>query len=339
MLQRPVPDDKTQVPLVSVVIPTYNSAQYLPETIESVLWQSWQDFEIIIVDDGSTDNTQEVVGAFKSNKIRYIRQENSGGPSKPRNVGIHHARGKYISLFDSDDIMSKNKLEEAVAFLERHSDLGFLFANFVVCNERGESFPGTHLDEYQTFRDLPKEQVGEKWFIIESALAYKSLFFQNYIGTSGTVVPKEVFLSVGKFDESLAGPEDRDMWLRITKRHAIGYLDIIGHQYRRRETGITGRGGGVLSPHRIRVMRKQLETGLPPSLQRHARRNIAHLMFELGYYYRSVGDFKQARSNYWSSLKESFSVGALKGLLVSYLGKRLVTFLKECRERGAGRSQ
>ena len=334
--QCPVPDDKTQGPLVSVVIPTYNSAQYLPETIESILSQSWQDFEIIIVDDGSTDNTQEVVGAFHSNKIRYIGQENSGGPSRPRNVGVNHARGKYISLFDSDDLMSRNKLAEAVAFLEQHSDLGLLFANFEVCNERGDSFPGTFLDEYQTFWDLPKKQVGEKWFVIESAVAHESLFFQNFIGTSGTVIPKAVFLSVGGFDESIAGPEDRDMWLRISRRYALGYLDVVGHRYRRRETGIMGRGGAVLAPYRIRVMRKQLETELPPSLRRHARRNIAQSMFELGYYYRSLGDFKQARAHYWSSLKESFSLVALRGLLISCLGKRLAAFLKECRDRRAG---
>ena len=337
-VQRPVSDDMTQAPLVSVVIPTYNSAQYLPETIESILSQSWQDFEIIIVDDGSTDNTQEVVGAFNSNKIRYIGQENSGGPSRPRNVGIHHARGQYISLFDSDDLMSRNKLAEAVAFLERYSDLGLLFANFEVCNERGDCFPGTFLDELQTFWDLPKKKVGEKWFIIESAVAYENLFCQNFIGTSGIVVPKAVFLSVGGFDESIAGPEDRDMWLRISRRYALGYLDVVGHRYRRRETGIMGRGEGVLAPYRIRVMRKQLETGLPSSLQRHARRNIARSMFYLGYYWQSLGDFKQARSNYWSSLKESFSMIALRGLLVSCLGKRVVAFLKECRDRGVGPS-
>ena len=334
-----VPDNDTLAPLVSVVIPTYNSAQYLPETIESVLSQSWQDFEIIIVDDGSTDNTQEVVRAFNSKKIRYIAQENSGGPSRPRNVGIHHARGKYVSLFDSDDLMSRHKLAEAVAFLERYSDLGLLFANFEVCNEQGDRFPGTFLDTLQTFWDLPKKQVGEKWFIIDSAVAYERLFSQNFIGTSGTVIPKAVFHSLGGFDESIAGPEDRDMWLRISRRHALGYLDVVGHRYRRRDSGIMGRGEGVLAPYRIRVMHKQLEIGLSPLLQKHARRNIAQSMVALGYHWQSLGDFRKARSHYWGSLKESFSVLALKGLLISCLGKTLVAFLKECRKRGAGPSQ
>ncbi len=331
----PVPDDGTQAPVVSVVIPAYNAAQYLPESIQSVLLQSWQDFEIIIVDDGSTDNTQEVVGAFNSIKIRYVRQENSGGPSRPRNVGIHHARGKYISLFDSDDLMSRNKLAEAVSFLERYSDLGLVFANFEVCNERGDIFPGTFLDECQTFWNLPKKQVGEKWFIIESALAYEHLLTENFIGTSGTVIPKAVFLSVGGFDEGTDGAEDRDMWLRISRRYALGFLNVVGHQYRRRETGMQGRGTGALNPQKIRVMRKQLEAGLPPSHRRHVQRRIARSMFDLGYHCQSLGDFKQARIHYRSSLKESFSVVALRGLLISCFGKRLVAFLKECRERRA----
>ena len=335
----PVPDDRTQVPIVSVVIPTYNAAQYLPESIESVLSQSWQDFEIIIVDDGSTDNTQEVVGAFNSIKIRYVRQENSGGPSRPRNVGIHHARGKYISLFDSDDLMSRNKLAEAVSFLEQYSDLGLVFANFEVCNERGDIFPGAFLDEFQPFWDLPKKQVGEKWFIIESALAYERLLTHNFIGASGTVIPKAVFLSVGGFDEGTDGAEDRDMWLRISRRYALGFLNVVGHRYRRRETGMQGRGASALSPRRIRVFRKEQEAGVPPSLRRVIRRNIAREMCGLGYHWQSLGDFKQARIHYWSSLKESFSVFALRGLLISFLGKRLVAFLKECRERKAGRSQ
>lgn len=339
MLQPSAPDDRTQAPLISVVIPSYNSARYLPETIESVLSQSWQDFEIIIVDDGSTDNTQEVVGAFNSNKIRYMRIENSGGPARPRNVGIHHARGKYISLFDSDDLMAKEKLEAVVGFLERYPDQGLVFANFEMCNERGEGFPGTFLDGLTAFGKIQKKQVGEKWFIIESAVAYQEMFRQNFIGTSGVVAPKAVFLSVGGFDESIAGPEDRDMWLRISKQYPVGYLDIVGHRYRLRQSGIMGRGDGMLAPQRIRVMRKQLETELPPSLRREAHRNIAHSMFELGYHWQCLGDFKQARIHYWSSLKESFSVVALKGLLVSCLGRKLVAFLKECRERKAGHSQ
>ncbi len=331
MLQPSAPDDTTQAPLISVVIPTYNSARYLPGTIESVLSQSWQDFEIIIVDDGSTDNTQEVVGDFNSNKIRYMRIENSGGPARPRNVGIHHARGKYISLFDSDDLMAKEKLEEAVGFLERYPKLGLVFANFERCNERGEGIPGTFLDGLTAFEKIQKKQVGEKWFIIESVVAYQEMFRQNFIGTSGVVAPKAVFLSVGGFDESIAGPEDRDMWLRISRQYSMGYLDIVGHQYRLRQSGIMGRGPSVLAPYRIRIWRKQLEAGLPPSLNRQARRNIAAVMFDLGYYWQSIGDFKRARVQYWSSMKESLSVLALKGLLVSCLGRRFVALIKNIR--------
>lgn len=329
--QRLVPGSDMYLPLVSVIIPTYNSARYLQETIQSVLSQSWQNFEVIVVDDGSTDNTPEILRGIRSDKIQYFRQDNSGGPSKPRNVGIRRARGKYVAFFDSDDLMAKEKLEEAVGFLEQYPDLGLLFSNFKVCNECGESFPGTFLDGLTAFGEIQKQQVGEKRFIIESAVAYQGLFHLNFIGTSGVVAPKSVFLSVGGFDESIAGPEDRDMWLRISKQYSLGYLDIIGHQYRRRQSGIMGRGPSVLAPYSIRVWRKQIEAGLPLSLDRQARRNIAAVMFDLGYYWQSLGEFKRAREQYWNSIKESFSVLALKGLLVTCFGPRVVAFIKSIR--------
>ena len=97
-------------PLVSVVIPTYNSARYLSETLASVLSQTYTNFEIIVVDDGSMDNTREVVAGLKSPKVKYFWQSNSGGPSHPRNRGIELAQGHYIALFDSDDIMLPAKL-------------------------------------------------------------------------------------------------------------------------------------------------------------------------------------------------------------------------------------
>lgn len=124
------------MPLVSVVIPTYNSAQYIPEAVDSILSQTFKDFEIIVVDDGSTDNTEEVVTRIKSDKVRYFKQPNSGGPSKPRNVGVELARGNFISLCDSDDVIFPNKLAEAVDFFLQHPHLGFVFANMVLCYER-----------------------------------------------------------------------------------------------------------------------------------------------------------------------------------------------------------
>ncbi len=320
------------MPLVSVIIPSYNSGRYLPETLQSIVSQTFKDFEIIVVDDGSKDNTEEIVAEIGYSEIRYLKQLNSGGPSRPRNVGVDIARGKYISLFDSDDVMFPTKLADSVTFLDQQSHLGLLFTNFVLCDENCNQLQGTFLDRYHGFKNLPKEKKGNGRFVIEGRHAHEGLIFENFIGTSGVVIPKSVLAKVGKFDESLSVAEDWDMWLRISKSYDIGYLDIIGHQYRRRETGLMSRGADTIAPQQVRFMRKQLEQGLSPSLTRPAHRFIAEAFFGLGYYYQCGGNLKLARQNYWLSLREAFSWQALKGVFLSYLGGRLIAYLKNFRK-------
>ena len=105
--------------LVSVIIPTYNRAKLLKRAIESVLNQTFQDFELIVVDDGSTDDTKEIVKSFNNQKIIYIYQENFGGAALPKNVGIKMAQGKYIAILDSDDEWLPEKLQKQVTLFER----------------------------------------------------------------------------------------------------------------------------------------------------------------------------------------------------------------------------
>ncbi|HKK53946.1 MAG TPA: glycosyltransferase family A protein [Patescibacteria group bacterium] len=105
---------KINNPKISVIIPTYNRANFLPRAIKSVLNQTFKDFELIIVDDGSTDNTKEVINNYLKNddRIKYIYQQNSGGPPKPKNTGIKIAKGEYIAFLDSDDEWFKDKLKK-----------------------------------------------------------------------------------------------------------------------------------------------------------------------------------------------------------------------------------
>jgi glycosyltransferase involved in cell wall biosynthesis len=322
-----------QMPLVSVVIPTYNSATFLPETIGSILSQEFQDFEIVVVDDGSTDDTAEIVTAVESEKIRYLKIPNSGGPSKPRNIGIEIARGKYIALCDSDDVMLPGKLNEATAFLEQQPDVGFVFTNMILCHEDGRRFPGTFLDTYSGFWDLPKTKVGERWFRIKNQDAYRGLFYENYIGISGVVGPKQAFLSVRGFDEGLSPAADLDIFLRMSKRFDIGYLDLPGHLYRQRRANLTSQGVVLMGPDIIRTFRKQLNEKLSERLHKQARRRIAAVLFDMGYHYQLSGRMGQARLHYQLSLKERPSWRALRGVILSFVGHRLLTFLRDFRAK------
>ena len=114
------------MPRVSVVIPTYNRAGYVSEAVKSVLNQTFHDFEVIVVDDGSTDNTPDVIDSFKDTRIRYLYQENRG-VSAAMNTGILASTAEYIAILDSDDVLVEEALQKSVAFLDEHPEVGYCF--------------------------------------------------------------------------------------------------------------------------------------------------------------------------------------------------------------------
>lgn len=190
-------------PTVSVVIPTYNRAHVLPNAISSVLTQTFRDFEIIIVDDGSTDQTQELLRNHSA-PITIIRQENQG-VSAARNAGILASRGEYVAFLDSDDEWLRNKLESQVGFLILNHKVDFV--SCLAVNESAAPFRRMRPKARQQFFD---------------ALSYP--FPSN---VSRFVVRRSCFERHGLFDVSLNGPEDRDLWLRFLYRGSR--MDMI-HQ-------------------------------------------------------------------------------------------------------------
>ena len=126
--------ERGKVPSISVVIATYNRASLLPETLDAVLAQRFRDFELIVVDDGSTDETQQVLKPY-GDRVRYFYQENSG-PSAARNLGVRHARGEWIAIQDSDDLFAPDHLESLFAFAEKNPDCGMVFANGAYLGDR-----------------------------------------------------------------------------------------------------------------------------------------------------------------------------------------------------------
>jgi glycosyltransferase involved in cell wall biosynthesis len=316
------------MPKVSVVIPTFNAAEYLSEALESVLSKTYKDFEIIVVDDGSTDNTAEVVTSFKNRcKINYIYQKNSGGPSMPRNVGIEAAKSRYIVLFDSDDILMPDFLASCKKLLDKRPELGLVFTNFSKCNENGHITQKSVLDSYDFFQKLKKIKLDRNCYIIPRKIAFSALIYGDFIGR-GVIVPKKVFHSIGNFDEKLTNGQDKDMWLRVTRKYDIGYVEMIGHYYRKWEGAIHSRSGAELSKNRIKVFEKQIEMGLSKEDQKEARKMISINYFGIGYHYRKRGDMKQARKYYRQSLKQAYYFPSLKGLFASFMGLKNIEVLR-----------
>jgi glycosyltransferase involved in cell wall biosynthesis len=201
-------------PLVSVVIPTFNYAIYLPRAIESVLAQTYKEIELIVVDDGSTDNTTSVIQTLQAKyhgRICYVQQKNSG-PNAARNNGIDKAQGDFIALLDADDEWLPEKLEKQVKFAIANPQFGI-----IGCGSRRVRGDGVILAENFGVIPPPRNEL------------IHHLMVRNYRfgGSSGVFIRKECFKVVGLFDESLRGSEDRDMWLRIVRKYEVTNLKDI----------------------------------------------------------------------------------------------------------------
>ena len=191
-------------PLVSVIIPTYNKALYLKEAIESVLNQTYKNLELLVIDDGSTDNTAEIIKLFNDNRLIYFYQNNKG-PAAARNVGIENSKGEFIAFLDSDDLWLEEKLEKQIKFLKENNEVGMLGTGFYKIDEN-------------------KNIIGKKQFPADNDRLKKILIKFNPFAQSSVILRKEVIQKVGKYDESFLESEDYDFWLRIARYYKIANL-------------------------------------------------------------------------------------------------------------------
>ncbi len=198
------------MPSVSIVTPTYNRAEYLKEAIESVLAQTYQDWELIVVDDGSSDHTVQVLRKFMKddNRIHYIKKENNGAAAA-RNTALHQVTGKYIAFIDDDDRWLPEKLQMQVELMESDSEIGFCYVRFQIYKKVGNNL--------------------EKGTLFPPFLASKfEDLFDAFIAPSSAMFRKTCFDRVGWFNPQYERCEDFDLWLRIAQMTKIAAIDKIG---------------------------------------------------------------------------------------------------------------
>ncbi|RYL89862.1 glycosyltransferase [Sporolactobacillus sp. THM7-4] len=196
-MDKTVKERSNRMTEISVIIPTYNRGEFTEKAIKSVMAQTYKDYEIIVVDDGSTDDTKERIKAF-GDQVRYIYQENKG-PSAARNTAIQNAKGKYIAFCDSDDRFLPTKLEEQMKFIKNNPECRFLYTWYYNVNEQGEI---TKLRKPLTCQSKEHLQY--------------CLFSRKFtIRTSTLLVHKSCFDKAGLFHEKYLYSQDWDMWLRL----------------------------------------------------------------------------------------------------------------------------
>lgn len=219
-------------PLVSVVLPTYNRSKELKRAINSVLSQTYGNFELFVIDDGSTDNTQEVLDNFEDERIEHIRFEKNRGPQIARNTGIENSSGKFIALLDDDDVWTPDKLEKQVKKFRNLDD------------SWGVVYSGLKKIRDGKVVDVVSPGV-EGWVL-------KDILLRNRISSSMVLLRSDCLEEVGLFDPNLESSQDVDLWIRLAKDYkfscvdeplAIRYIegeDRISKNYRKRYEGVRG---------------------------------------------------------------------------------------------------
>lgn len=294
------------MPKVSVIIPAYNMARYTVETVRSVLNQTFKDYEIIVVDDGSTDNTKELLRPYIENhQITYIYKEN-GGASSARNVGFRASQGKYVAFLDCDDLWLPRKLRISVNLLDAHPEVGLVYNRALYIDKKGN--------------DL--------WFSKDrchSGMVFEKLILRDFIINSSPVVRRECFQKVGLFDETMFYPADWDMWLRISEYFPIKYINIPLTKYRIGDQSYFERHTELAKTESFRVLEKvfQRKADLPKNIR---SKSIANIYSDSAEVHAKKIELEKAKKEILTSLR--IYPYSLKSYLVLFclylLGKKAI---------------
>jgi glycosyltransferase involved in cell wall biosynthesis len=304
------------MPEVSVVIPTYNRAQFLDEALQSVFNQTFKDFEVIVVDDGSTDRTKQVLEKY-GDRIRYIFQEN-GGPAKARNRGIKESLGKYIAFLDADDVWFPLKLEKQIRMFRECPELGMVFTENSYFQENG----------------IYRPSMGKKKRLMKGDVA-SNIFLYSGVATPTVMVRKEIFNKIGLFEEELAIAEDDNLWVRIAVNFKVELIDQLLVEVRNHSQRTTADKKKLsesvltnirLLSHRYSGVRERIEHVIP--------KKVSEVQFDLGYHYLENQDIVRARESFTKGIRWNvWNWRNYAYFLLSLLPKKLIQKLKKFKRK------
>ncbi len=293
------------MPVVSVIIPTHNRCGLLKDAITSVQSQTFSDWELIVIDDGSKDRTREVVEDFQriDSRIRYVWQLNAG-LSKTRERSISLVRGKYITFLDDDDQFFPEKLEKQVSFLEAKPEVGLVYSYVEMVDLEGN------------FRMLwPYKTAGDFLELIEESL----------IQTNSMLVRKTCFDQLGSFNGSFSGCDDYEMVLRISRSFPITFLPIRVGTYRWHESNMS-HYWKVASRDRVRIYKELLKKGLSEEEKAKVIQSALRVTYVKAIDALDAGQYGKAAFYYWMAVY----FNPLVGLMIPWtkFKNRLYRFLK-----------
>ena len=284
-------------PLVSIIIPVYNSSAYVADALRSVLAQDCENKEIIVVDDGSTDSTPDILKTFQE-RIVVITQVNAG-PAAARNRALKHAKGAYIAFLDADDFWVPGKLRLQIDYLEERREIGAVYSKWLLW----------HADAEGRFSPPRLPPLNRRTAIVpeDSGWIYTNLLLECRLLTSTVVLRRAIMQEVGLFNEELLRGQDYDYWIRLSRVTQIHKLNqelalyrIHGdnipvkypnHNYELMIVEENVSRWGLTGPEGKTVPKDQLE------------RHLGQLCFSFGYWHCKRGTYRIARDAFWKSLR------------------------------------
>ena len=298
---------------VSVIIPCYNSAATVTCAIDSVSDQTFTDWEIVAINDGSTDNTKAILESYAQKSIQKIRvfSQPNQGQTVAKNIGIKNSKGKFIAFLDSDDVWAPEKLQEQVAAMESNPSLGLCYTSAYKINSLG----------FKTGRITPST--------LYRGNCFRNLVLRNNIVASSVMIRRDLLGRVGLFDESLEACENWDLWIRISRISPIEYIDKPLTSYRV-HGGNMSKNIERMRSFRLKVINKNLpfENASPDTLKlRKKALFFVHMTFAKSYLENLA--FKEARGELIQAARlQPAEIGTYKLYLKAILGKRLTRLFR-----------
>ena len=274
------------MPLISVIIPAYNAERTILETIASVQQQTYSDFEIIVINDGSNDRTSELLNTVKDHRLKVFDYPNSGVPVA-RNHGLSHATGDLIAFLDADDLWTPDKLELQLAALQQHPKAGVVYSWTYSMDEAGEYF-----------------SIGDAFSYTGNV--YAQLLLENFIvNGSNCLIKRQAVESVGEFDSSVPGADDWDYWLRLALHWP--FIVVTKPQiFYRQSSGSVSSKVEAMETNLLKVIEQGFKAA-PLEMQSLKNHSLANIYRYLAQIYlgriASVHGVKQAVQKLWIAIR------------------------------------
>jgi glycosyltransferase involved in cell wall biosynthesis len=221
------------MPKVSIIIPTYNRARYLKEAIQSILNQTFDDFEIIVTDNASTDDTELIVYSFNEKRIKYFKNKENLGVVKNHNLALSKCTGEYIQIFSDDDLMDLNNLKLKVSILDKYQNVGLVHSNVRTINSNGEIIENKHWAR-NYYKNWRLSHLQNRLF---NGLFYAQILYENWniISMPSVMIRTSVLKNIGDFDIETKYFCDWDLWIRMALVSDVYYLSKVLISYRKHD--------------------------------------------------------------------------------------------------------